>query len=87
LNFALKAYTQAENNQDKEHMNPDLYYNRATIRDYLEQYGMAIQDYMAADMIDPNLQAKGKCGNLLEFVMQTSRLYQKRKESRNKKDA
>ena len=87
LQDALKAYTMAEKNQDKDHPNPDLYYNRATIRDYLEQYGPAIADYVTADSIDPSLKAKEKCGRLIEFVSMTSRMINKRNESKNKKDA
>lgn len=40
LNYALKAYTQSEKLQ--VYQNPDLYYNRGTIYNYLERYNEAI---------------------------------------------
>jgi len=38
--------------------NPDLYYNRATILEYLERYNEAVIDYTKAHAIDPTLQAE-----------------------------
>jgi tetratricopeptide (TPR) repeat protein len=55
LTKALKAYTQTERLQKE--LNPDLYYNRATILEYLERYNEAVRDYYKAHQIDPNLQA------------------------------
>ncbi len=38
--MSLKAYAQTEKNLKEP--NPDLYFNRATIYEYLERYGEAI---------------------------------------------
>jgi len=35
--------------------NPDLYFNRATILEYLERYNEAVRDYLKANSIDANL--------------------------------
>jgi tetratricopeptide (TPR) repeat protein len=67
LDFALKAYTQAEKLQI--YQNPDLYHNRATIYNYLERYSDAIADYEVAHSIDPNLGAKDKAKSIQEFVL------------------
>jgi tetratricopeptide (TPR) repeat protein len=53
LKNALKAYTQTERLQKEP--NPDLYYNRATIFEYLERYNEAVRDYTKAHQVDPNL--------------------------------
>ena len=53
LTKALKAYSQTEKNMTEP--NPDLFFNRATILEYLERYGEAIRDYNLAHQIDPNL--------------------------------
>jgi len=51
----LKAYTQTEKNIKEP--NPDLFFNRGTIYEYLERYGEAIRDYNTANQIDPQLKA------------------------------
>ena len=51
LTLALKAYTQTEKNIKVP--NPDLFFNRATIYEYLERYAEAIRDYNSANQIDP----------------------------------
>lgn len=51
LTLALKAYTQTEKNSKDP--NPDLFFNRATIYEYLERYAEAIRDYNHANSIDP----------------------------------
>ena len=66
LNFALKAYTQAE--QHSSYKNPDLYYNRAQIFSYLENYQKAIADFEAAHLIDPELNGHERAGKLIEFI-------------------
>jgi len=50
LTLALKAYAQTERNLKE--VNPDLYFNRATIYEYLERYNEAIVDYNTAHTID-----------------------------------
>merc|ERR1711881_751471 len=55
LNLALKAYSQSE--KWTTTANPDLYFNRATVLEYLERYNEAVRDYQNAHKIDANLQA------------------------------
>jgi len=50
LTLALKAYAQTERHLKEP--NPDLFFNRATIYEYLERYGEAIADYNTAHTID-----------------------------------
>ena len=53
LEYALKAYAQTEKNLKEP--NPDLYFNRGTILEYLERYNEATSDFMKAHQIDPSL--------------------------------
>jgi len=43
LKTCLKAYNQAEQYELKK--NPDLYFNRANVHTYLEDYTKAVEDY------------------------------------------
>jgi len=65
--------------------NPDLFFNRATILEYLERYGEAVRDYNSAHAIDQNLNASAKAGAIIDFVVQTCNLVQSRKASNAKK--
>lgn len=53
LRMALKAYTQSENNQTIK--NPDLYFNRASIFAYLEDYQNGLNQYTMAMELDKKL--------------------------------
>lgn len=68
LTSALKAYAQSEKNMSELSVNPDVYYNRATIYEYLERYNEAVADYNTAFKIDPNLDADKKANNVIGFV-------------------
>ena len=68
LQSALKAYAQSEKNMSELSVNPDVYYNRATIYEYLERYNEAVADYNTAYKIDPNLDADKKASNVIGFV-------------------
>lgn len=46
LNLALRAYLQTE--KQMQEPNPDMFFNRASIYEYLERYGEAVRDYNAA---------------------------------------
>lgn len=83
LTKALKAYSQTEKHMTEP--NPDLFFNRATILEYLERYSEAIRDYNIAHTIDPNLQADARAGKLVDFVVQTATLIQSRSGSKQKK--
>ena len=67
LDKALKAYSQTE--RTLKEPNPDLFFNRATVYEYLERYAEAIQDYNLAHAIDPNLKADSKSGQIINFVV------------------
>ena len=58
LEHALKAYAQTEKNLKEA--NPDLFFNRGTIFEYLERYNEAVCDFETAHKIDPNLGADKK---------------------------
>ncbi len=72
LTLALKAYSQTERLQKEP--NPDLYYNRGTILEYLERYNEAFRDYTKAHQIDPNLQADKKAEKIVDFVIHAATL-------------
>lgn len=67
LELALKAYAQTE--KSMQDPNPDLFFNRATIYEYLERYNEAVSDYNKAHSIDPNLQADKRAGNIINYVV------------------
>ena len=64
--------------------NPDLFFNRATILEYLERYGEAVRDYNVAHTIDPNLGGFAKASAIVDFVVQTCNLVQSRAASKAK---
>lgn len=83
LQQALKAYTQTEKNLKEP--NPDLFFNRATIYEYLERYGEAIQDYNTAFVIDPSLKSDKLAGRIIDFVVKTANVVSSRSGSSQKK--
>lgn len=85
LTLALKAYTQTERNLKEP--NPDLFFNRATIYEYLERYVEAIADYNTAHTIDQNLRADQKAGRIIDFVIKTATLVQSRSKSQSQKSS
>ena len=70
LENALKAYMMAE--KFIKEPNPDLYFNRATVLEYLERYGEAIADFGKAHKIDPNLDGEKRAEYIIGYV---SRVY------------
>ena len=79
LEKVLKAYAQTEKHLKEP--NPDLFFNRATILEYLERYGEAIQNYNAAFVIDPSLQSDKLAGRIIDFVLKTSNVVSSRSVS------
>lgn len=51
-----------------------MYYNRATIYEYLERYNEAVRDYTKAHAIDTGLQADSKAEKIIGFVTNASNL-------------
>jgi tetratricopeptide (TPR) repeat protein len=66
LEQAIKAYSMAERSMKEP--NPDLFFNRAVIFEYLERYNEAARDFQMAHQIDPNLGANQKCDAIIGFV-------------------
>jgi hypothetical protein len=71
LNFALNSYNQAE--KYLQNKNPDLYYNRAIVQSYLENYNEAFSDFNIAH-IDESLKADSLANNILVFVLEMCKL-------------
>lgn len=66
LEQSLKAYQLAEKNLKEP--NPDLYFNRGTVLEYLERYSESAADFMKAHAIDPNLGAERRADGIIGFV-------------------
>ena len=66
LESALKAYSWTERNMKEP--NPDLFFNRATIFEYLERYNEAVHDFTTAHTIDPHLGGDRKSEKIIGFV-------------------
>jgi tetratricopeptide (TPR) repeat protein len=81
LTQALKAYAQTERTMKEP--NPDLFFNRATIYEYLERYSEACRDYNLAHAIDQTLAADKKSGQIVDYVVKTSSLVLSRADSKN----
>jgi tetratricopeptide (TPR) repeat protein len=63
--------------------NPDVYFNRATIYEYLERYSEAIRDYNQAHAVDQNLRADKRSGQIIDYVVKTATLVLSRQDSKN----
>lgn len=81
LELALKAYSQTE--KWMKVANPDLFYNRGTVLEYLERYNEAMINYSAAANIDPNMDAEAKANRIISFVGQTSQMILKQNDRKN----
>ena len=66
LENALKAFTISEKHMQEP--NPDLFYNRATVFEYLERYSEAATNYEVAHKIDSGLGADKKSDSIVGFV-------------------
>ncbi|KAI3717502.1 hypothetical protein L1987_69158 [Smallanthus sonchifolius] len=83
LQQSLKAYQNAEKDESMK-LNPDLYFNCATVNTYLENYERALSGFEAAASIDPCLNAAeevqkminlfDKLGSLLKGQIKAKRL-------------
>lgn len=49
-------------------VNPDLFFNRATVFEYLERYNEATSDFAKAHVIDPNLGGEHRSEQIIRFV-------------------
>ncbi|GAB2280009.1 hypothetical protein Dimus_014646 [Dionaea muscipula] len=64
---SLKAYQNAEKDQ-KMKTNPDLYYNCATVNQYLENYERALTGFEAAASKDPGLHASERVRKMVNLL-------------------
>lgn len=62
-----------------------MYFNRATIFEYLERYAEAVNDYNLAHSIDPNLKGDFKSNQLVTYMIQTATFVQSRGKSQQKR--
>lgn len=68
LKFSLNSYNKAERNMTN-HKNPDLFYNRAVVEAYLENYLEAHNDFLTAHEIDVTLKSDLCAENICSLVM------------------
>jgi len=71
LESALKAYRRSEGLSDGLPGNSDLFFNRAQVLAYMEEYEMAIQDYRKAHQLDPTLPAQEQMISIMDRVKET----------------
>lgn len=67
---ALIAYGKAEQNRGGE-LNPDLYFGRAQVHRYLENYTLTALDYIKAHALDPSLPSKQAYNDMESFLMKS----------------
>jgi len=82
LQNALKAYTKAEALGDTI---PDLYYNRANVHRYQEDYAAAVKDYTTATKLDPTLSGGDAVDAITRLVTKVSTLVQTKSGLKAKK--
>ncbi|KAK1423109.1 hypothetical protein QVD17_18404 [Tagetes erecta] len=66
LQQSLKAYQNAEKDESMK-LNPDLYFNCATVNTYLENYERALSGFEAAASIDPCLNASEEVEKMINL--------------------
>ncbi|KAJ8447639.1 hypothetical protein Cgig2_031693 [Carnegiea gigantea] len=67
LSQSLKAYQNAEKDE-KMKLNPDLFFNCATVNKYLENYEKALSGFDAAAKIDPGLNASEEVQKIVHLL-------------------
>ncbi|KAM0055806.1 putative tetratricopeptide repeat protein 5, OB [Helianthus debilis subsp. tardiflorus] len=73
LQQSLKAYQNAEKDESMK-LNPDLYFNCATVNTYLENYERALSGFEAAASIDPCLNATEEIQKMINLFDKLDRL-------------
>jgi len=66
LESALRAYGLTEKHMKEP--NPDLFFNRATVLEYLERYSEAANNFQTAHQIDPSLGGDKRADSIVGFV-------------------
>eukprot|EP00340_Litonotus_pictus_P000911 CAMPEP_0170528620 /NCGR_PEP_ID=MMETSP0209-20121228/14147_1 /TAXON_ID=665100 ORGANISM="Litonotus pictus, Strain P1" /NCGR_SAMPLE_ID=MMETSP0209 /ASSEMBLY_ACC=CAM_ASM_000301 /LENGTH=278 /DNA_ID=CAMNT_0010819985 /DNA_START=34 /DNA_END=871 /DNA_ORIENTATION=- len=67
LQKAVNSYNMSEKHQ-KNYKNPDLYYNRAMVHLYMENFTKAYVDLAITQSVDPNLKAGEQAENVAQLV-------------------
>lgn len=62
----MRAYSLTEKHMKEA--NPDLFFNRGTVLEYLERYSEAATNFQAAHQIDPNLGGDKRADAIVGFV-------------------
>ncbi|CAM9225661.1 unnamed protein product [Chrysoparadoxa australica] len=76
LQRAIQAYTTAESHGGEN--NPDLYFNKARVHQFLEEYQNACKAYSAAHVLDPQLPAEDALSSIRHSVERTSELVERK---------
>lgn len=74
LNKTLKAYQMAERFAAESQINPDLYFNRANVRKFQEDYAGAVTDYQKAGELDASLPAAEEIESIERLVTKLSKI-------------
>mmetsp|Transcript_10982 Transcript_10982/g.13103 ORF Transcript_10982/g.13103 Transcript_10982/m.13103 type:complete len:431 (-) Transcript_10982:77-1369(-) len=86
LEGCLKAYEAAEKSTvDSANKKPDLYYNRANVYKYYENFQEAIDGYKKAIALDPQLPGQDQIDNINRFVTKLAKLVATRNGIKGKK--
>lgn len=87
LTCALKTYQKSEKlgRRSEAAENPDLYFNRAEVYCYLEEYAKAEADWQKAEGLDPSLGAKDKIEHLRRHMDKLCEAVRKRGKIKPKK--
>ncbi|KAJ7943058.1 Tetratricopeptide repeat protein 5 [Quillaja saponaria] len=74
LLHSLKAYQNADKDE-KMKSNPDLYFNSATVNQYLENYERALSGFEAASVKDPGLNAAEQVQKIVNLLDKLQNLF------------
>ncbi len=88
LGKGLKAYNRAAELEKKgEGRNPDLYFNRGKVHQYLENFEESVKDFEVAKEIDPSLPSDGPISEIRSWVLRVSDLVSRKGRVKAKKMA
>lgn len=85
LQKAVNCYNMSEKHQISTFKNPDLFYNRAMVQLYLENYANAYADLLIADSIDKNLEGGKKAEGIISNILLTSKMIKSQCNLKHKK--
>lgn len=79
LEAALKAYGRSESLlEDGTEPNADMYFNRAQVLTFMEDFGLAVRDYRVARDLDPQLQADARITAILSKTRSAAELVRRK---------